>query len=388
VSRLSTISLQELRRHVVAWQGFCTRFQRAGDEQIVECVRRLSCVQLDSIATVERSHLLVLGVRVGAVEPKAVSRLLAEGRLFEYWAHQACLVAVEDWPLLGRRRRERHTHHWWGPVIDSDPALAARILKEIEVRGPLGSRHFEGQGGRGMWLLKPAKRMLDSLWTAGKLVVCGRQGFQRLYDLPERVIPASLLKAPVPGAEETLRNLVVRAIGARGALTASGILNHYQLRGRAAQLLPHLNALCRAGLIRELAVSDGGPAVYLPEPCKLGSGQLPAGGVFLSPFENLLWDRDFARRLFGFDHIIEVYKRGHERAYGYYVLPFLVGDKLVGRADLKSHRDESVLRMKAFHCEPGVQRTALLSSRIEGALARLAKTIGLQEVERIDKPRP
>ena len=170
---MAALPLAALRRHVVAWQGFATRYRRATEDDVAECVRRLSCVQLDSIAAVERSHLLVLGARTGAVDPAAVSRLLASGRLFEYWAHEACLLPVEDWPLLRHRMRERRTHHWWGPVIDSEPALAARILAEVRERGPLGSRHFEGRGGGGMWRLETcqadARRLVD-----GGRVGCAR----------------------------------------------------------------------------------------------------------------------------------------------------------------------------------------------------------------------
>jgi uncharacterized protein YcaQ len=378
---MATIPLAALRRHVVVRQGFAMRYRRATEDDVVECVRRLSCVQLDSIAAVERSHLLVLGARAGAVEPAAVSRLLASGRLFEYWAHEACLLPIEDWPLLRHRMHERRTHHWWGPVIDSEPALAARILDEIRERGPLGSRHFEGRGGGGMWRQKPAKRMLDALWTAGELVVRGRQGFQRLYDLPERVISATMLAARVPAERELLRTLIVRAVNARGALTAHGVVEHYRLRGGTARIAPHLAALCRAGEIQEFAVSDGGPPVYVPAACDPLAAEPAACGVFLSPFDNLLWDRAFTRRLFGFNHLIEVYKQAHQRVYGYYVLPFLAGDRLVGRADLKAYRDAGELRVRAFHLEPGVRRTAALAARFERALARLARSLGLERVE-------
>ncbi len=375
---MTTLRLDDIRRHVVASQGYATRYRRATDDEVVQCVRRLSCVQLDSIATVERSHLLVLGSRIGAVDGQAVSRLLASGQLFEYWGHEACLMAVEDWPLLGFRMRERETtHQWWGPLIETEAELAAHILSEIRERGPLASRHFEGQGGGGMWRLKPAKKMLDCLWTAGKLVICGRQGFQRVYDLPERVLDPKVLSAPVMCDDETLRALIVRAVRARGALTASGIREHYRLRGRVDKLTPHLVDLCRSGELREYAIEDGGPPVYVPADSDPRKTPPPSGATLLSPFENLLWDRPFARRVFKFDHLIEVYKREHERAYGYYVLPLLVGDRFVGRADLKARRDAGRLELKSFHFEPGVRQTAALSSHLDRALARLAKTLGL-----------
>ncbi|HEV2549701.1 MAG TPA: crosslink repair DNA glycosylase YcaQ family protein [Stellaceae bacterium] len=338
-------------------------------------MQRLGCVQLDSIATVERSHLLVLGSRIGAIEPGSVSRLLATGRLFEYWAHEACLMAAEDWPLMRRRMRERRVHHWWGPVIAADPALATRVIAEIRERGPLGSRHFEGEAGTGMWRRKPAKQMLDALWTAGELMVCGRQGFQRLYDLPERILPASVLGAKIPSEKETIRGLVFRAVESRGALTARGVVEHYRLSGGTARIKPHLAALCREGRIEERRVADDGLSVYLPAGAKPESADPRRTGVLLSPFENLLWDRDFTQRLFGFNHLIEIYKRAHERRYGYYVLPFLFGDRLVGRADLKTNRDAQAIEVRAFHLEPGVRRSGAIEASFARALKRLAQLL-------------
>ena len=376
----TTVSLATLRRHVVAWQGFATRYRRATSDDVVACVRRLSCVQLDSIATVDRSHVLVLGSRAGAIEPGTVTGLLARGRLFEYWAHEACLLPAEDWPLFRHRMLERRTHHWWGPVIASNPALATRVLDEVRERGPLGSRDFEGRGGGGMWRLKPAKQMLDALWTAGELVVSGRSGFQRLYDLPERVLTRSVLEAPVPGDGEAVRALIVRAVGARGALTARGILDHYRLGGGLPRIAPHLDALCRSGEVRALDVSDDGPPVYVPGSSEPSAAGDPPVGVLLSPFDNLLWDRAFTSRLFGFEHLIEVYKKQHDRVYGYYVLPFLFHGRLVARVDLKAHREEGSLRVKAFHLQPRERRTQVLTDGFERALARLARTLGLERV--------
>ena len=200
-----TVSLPALRRHVINAQEYTGRGRRGRPAEVADTIRRLGAVQLDSISTVGRSHRLTLGSRVGAYPPGTVTRLLASGVVFEYWAHEACLVPVEDWPVWRRRMSGRHLHHWYGPIIDSDPALARRVLDEIRERGPLGSRDFEGSGGGGMWNWKPAKRMLEALWTAGHLVIGGRQGFQRLYDLPERVIPRALLDAPEPSEQEFLR---------------------------------------------------------------------------------------------------------------------------------------------------------------------------------------
>jgi uncharacterized protein len=377
---VETIPAAQLRRFVVAHQGYTTRRRRGTAREVFEAVRRLSCVQLDSISTVERSHRIVLSSRVGNYPRATVSRLLREGKLFEYWAHEACLLPIEDWPLFRHRMTERHIHHWFGPVIDGDPELCAKVLGEIRERGALGSRHFEGAGSGGMWNWKPAKRMLEALWTAGRLAVAGRDGFQRLYDLPERVIPAELLDKPAPNEAEWLRGLALRAVRARGALTEFGIKEHYRLRGGVARLRPHIDALVAEGLLRRLAVDDSGPQVLVPAEAALDAE--PSGAVLLSPFDNLLWDRDFARRVLGFDHLIEVYKPQPERVYGYYVLPLLRGDRIVGRADLKSDRKAGTLRVLAFHRETGVRRSGALDEALGRALERLAQPLGLDTIER------
>lgn len=344
-------------------------------------VDRLSCVQLDSISAVDRSHRLALGARVGAYPRGTVSLLLASGRVFEYWAHEACLIPIADYPLFRRPMQEGHRAEWYARHLNEGPELAEAVLERIREQGPLASRHFEGQGGGGMWNWKPAKRMLESLWNLGILSIAGRQGFQRLYDLTERVIPREYLQAPVPSEPELLRSLALRAVHARGVLTEAAVREHYRLRGGAARLQPHLDALVSDGLLERHAVDDGGAPVYVPGGAGLDL-PAPAGGVLLSPFDNLVWDRVFHARLFGFRHLIEVYKREHERVYGYYVLPFLLGDRIVGRADLKADRREGVLRVRAFHLEPGVRDRRRVEGELDRALARLARTIGLERVER------
>ena len=144
---------------------------------------------------------------------------------------------------------------------------------------------------------------------------------------------------------------------------------------------PIVDSLVAEGLVRRVAVDDGGQPVVVPAEAAL-EGRIPSGGVLLCPFENMLWDRAFVQRVFGFRHVIEVYKREHEREYGYYVLPFLLGDRLVGRADLKSDRPEGVLRVRAFHVEPGLRPSRRLDDAFDRALDRLRRAIGLERVER------
>ena len=371
-----TLTLAALRRHVVAAQGYATRYRVARPDDVAEAIRRLSAVQLDSISAVDRSHRLTLLSRVGRYPPRTVSTLLSTGRVFEYWAHEACLLPIEDWPLARSRMLSRPDHPWWGDIIDRDRALADRIMGEIRERGALGSRHFEGGPNvGGMWNLKPAKRMLEALWSSGRLVIGARDGFQRMYDLPERVIPDAVLGAPVPGEHEVMQRLVVRAVEARGALTESGVVEHWRLKGGVAGIRPYVDELVAEGALRREDMDDGGPPVLLRSGAEPGAAR-PGGSVLLSPFDNLLWDRPFAERVLGFRHLIEVYKPAPERRYGYYVLPLVVGDRVAGRADVKADRKAGVLRLLAWHPE-SKRRSAARDEALERAFSRLARQLAL-----------
>jgi len=375
-----TITVTALRRLVVDAQAYAPRRRTGSRREVEETIRRLSCVQLDSISTVERSHRIAISSRVGAYESGAVDRLLGQGRVFEYWAHEACLIPVEDWPLYASAR-ERGGRRWYGDVERTHPHLADEILAEIRARGPLGSRHFEGATEGGMWSWKPAKAMLERLWNHGRLVVSGRQGFQRLYDLPERVLPQTVLDAPAPTEPERLRTLALAAVRARGALTDAGIVEHWRLRGGAARIRTAVDGLVEDGLVERVRVDDGGAPVVVPAGAELDR-PAPSASVLLSPFDNLLWDRAFARRVLGFDHLIEVYKPEPQRVYGYYVLPLLWRDRIVGRADLKSQRAEGALVVKAIHRESGVRASRALDDAFDRALDKLRASIGLDRVVR------
>ena len=370
-----------VRRLAIAAQGYASRGRRGTTAEVHAAVRRLSCVQLDSISTVERSHRIALGARVGAYPHTAVSRLLGQGRLIEYWAHEACLLPAEDWPLF-RPAMQVGGRRWYGHVDRTHPHLREHVLEEITARGPLGSRHFDGAARKGeMWGWKPAKQMLELLWNHGDLVVAGRQGFQRLYDLPARVLPREVLDAPTPPERERLRELAVRAVRARGALTEAGIVEHWRLKGGTARMRDAVDSLVFDGEVTRLAVEDGGPAVLVPADAELDL-PAPTAAVLLSPFDNLLWDRPFARRVLGFDHLIEVYKPAPQRRFGYYVLPLLWGDRIAARADLKADRAAGELVVKAFHRETGVRASAALEAAFDRALERLRRLAGLEAVRR------
>ena len=378
---VETVSLDRLRRYVVAHQRYATRQRTSRPADVAAETHRLSCVQLDSISTVDRAHRLTLVSRLGHYPRGTVSRLLGQGRIFEFWAHEACLLPIEDYPLFKRRMEHLRDRHWWGRERQ-DRETEEHVLAAIGEHGALPSRAFEGRGEPGeMWSWKPAKRALEHLFSAGELVVAGRDGFQRLYDLPERVIPRALLETPAPSEDEFRLGYALRAVQGRGALTEAGIAEHCRFRGGGKGMRPLVDTLAAEGLVRRVGVADGGAPVVIPAEAEL-DGDVPTGGVLLSPFDNMLWDRAFVERVFGFRHVIEVYKRGPERIYGYYVLPFLLGDRLAGRADLKADRRESVLRVNAFHVEPGVRSTRKLEDALDRALARLARALGLERVER------
>ncbi len=375
----TTVGLAEIRHRVVAAQAYTARPRLGTAAEVVAAVGRAACIQLDSISTVERSHRVALGARVGAYPEPVVARLLRTGRLFEYWAHEACLLPVEDYPLhRWRMARYANAHPWHGDVLAREPELTERVLGEIRERGPLGARHFEGKGSGTMWNWKPAKVVLEALHSAGRLAIAGRESFQRLYDLSERVLPQHVLDGPVPSEDEFVRWATLRGVEARGALTEAAVAEMWRLRGGVKRIRPHADALIAEGRLVRAAVDDGGAPVLLPAD-GVRDGRLPPA-LLLSPFDNLLWDRAFLERVFGFRHVIEVYKRGHERVFGYYVLPLLRRDRLVGRADLKHDRAEGVLRVLAFHREPGVR--GRLDDVLEAALARLARVVGAERVAR------
>jgi uncharacterized protein YcaQ len=373
-----TVPLAALRRYVVAHQHYAARGRRATGAEVAGEIGRLGAVQLDSISTVDRAHRITLASRIGAFDERAVSRLLAAGRIFEYWAHEACLLPIEDYPLFKRRMRDLSERHWWGRARTAEGrAVEREVLARLRDEGALPVRAFEGRS-EPMWGWKPAKRALEHLFAAGEVAIASRQGFQRVYDLPERVIPQAMLDAPTPTEDEFRDGYALRAVQGRGALTEAGIAEHCRFVGGARAVRPHADALVAAGLLERVRVDDGGPPVLVAAGKVLDGA--PATPVLLCPFDNMMWDRPFLRRLFGFDHVIEVYKREHERVYGYYVLPLLLGDRLVGRADVRADRARAALQIKRFTREPGIRRA--LDEPLDRAASRLARSLGLSGVER------
>jgi len=392
---MKPVSIPALRRLAVTSQGYAPRFRRAGADDVESAIRRAFCIQLDTITTVERSHRIAISSRAGVYPAGTIPGLLREGRVIESWAHALCIVPAEDWPLYAwAREHMREASPWHGDVRTRYPGLEERVLGEIRERGPLGSRDFEGKADPAphragtsseMWSWKPAKQMLDALFASGDLAIADRVNFQRRYDLPERVLPRDVLEAPIPTEEEAVRALIVKAVRARGALTEFAIVEHvrpmWYFLGGAKAAGPYVDTLVAEGRLERLAVEDGRAPVVVEAGAELGRTR-PNAAHLLSPFDNLLWGYQFATRVLGFEHVIELYKPAPQRRYGYYVLPFLWRDRIVGRADLKSERKEGALVVKAFHLEPGIRRSAALDEAFDRALDRLRRTVGLERVVR------
>jgi uncharacterized protein YcaQ len=397
--RVRTISITALRRLVISAQGYAPRARRAGADDVEDAIRRAMCIQLDTVTAVERSHRIAISTRAGLYPRDTVPRLLREGRIIENWTHALCVVPAEDWPLYAwARARMRDGVPWHGDVKARYPELAERVLDEIRERGPLGSKDFSGQAdpsphrvgtsSEAMWSWKPAKQMLDALFASGELVIADRINFQRRYDLPERVLPREVLNAPILSEEEAIQELIVKAVRARGALREFAIAEHVRpiwgFLGGAKAARPYVDALVADGTLERMVVDDGGEPVVVEAGTELDRPRTGAA-VLLSPFDNLLWEFHSVRRVLGYEHVIELYKPEPQRRYGYYVLPFLWRDRIVGRADLKSERRQGTLVVKAFHLEPGVRRSNALDEAFERALDRLRRVAGLERVTRADR---
>jgi uncharacterized protein len=368
----------------------------AGPQAIMSVATDLGSLQLDPISVVARSHQLVLWSRLGRYDPADLEALLWRERcLFEYWTHAAAVVCTQDYPvhsLLMRRypsERHRKLREW----LAANQALRRSVLRQLRAAGPLPTRAIEDRSATdwqsGGWTAgRNVDRMLDLLWTQGRIMVAGRQGQQRVWDLAERVLPDW---APTrrPPEREVVRLAAQRSLRALGVATARDIDRHFTAY-RYPGLDGVLAALERAGRIERVRVAadgDGGEppgpwyvhADDLPLLERLGDGDWRPRTTLLSPFDNLLINRERTERLFGFHYRMEIYVPKAARRYGYYVLPVLHGDRLVGRVDPALDRRGGRLVVHALHAEPGAPASA--GPSVAGALADLASFLGASGVD-------
>lgn len=380
---------------MIAALGLEPRPQGAAKKQdVLEMIRRMSALQIDTIQVVARSPYFVLWSRLGEYEPRWLDELLAEGRIFEYWSHEACFLPTEDFPLYRHRMIDpgsmgwKYSHEW----IKAHRVEVERMLALIRERGPVRSTDFTRTDGKsgGWWEWKPEKRALEMLFTAGHLMIARRDNFQRIYDLRERVLP-SWDDAELPSLEETKRTLVLKAVRALGITKARWVGDYFRTDKRETASL--VMALAGEGRLLRARVEGWDEDGYA-HPDNLGviesaaAGKLvPARTTLLSPFDPLVWDRARAREMFGFDYRLECYTPAPQRLYGYFTLPILRRGALVGRLDAKAHRREQRFEVKALYLESGVVASDEVAADIAAALCECARWHRTPEVV-IGKTKP
>jgi uncharacterized protein YcaQ len=356
---------------------------------VLAAIRRMGVLQIDTISVVARSPYLVLWSRLGDYDPCWLDALLDEGKLFEYWAHEACFIPIEDYGLYRHRMIDPGALGWKyaAAFLRDHPDVVARVLDHIRAHGPVRSADLghargtgDGQGG-GWWAWKPEKRSLEVLFTAGVLMIARRRQFQRVYDLAERVLPG-WDDSRMPSMAATRRQFALQAVKALGVARASWVPDYHRTRP------PHvdLRALADAGLLLRARVGGWDDPVFVhpdhaPLLARAAAGTLvPTLTSLLSPFDPIVWDRRRARELFGFDYRLECYTPADKRRYGYFTLPVLRRGVLVGRVDAKAHRKDGVFELKALALEPGVRPGARLAADIAAAVLRCARWHGCPRV--------
>jgi uncharacterized protein YcaQ len=380
------ISLPAARRIALAAQGFGTaRPARVDQGHLGRTIARLSLHQIDSVNVLARAHYLPAFSRLGPYDRALLERAAwgspGKRRLFEYWAHEASLLPIDLHPLLRWRmaRADRGEIGWKSmrAFATERRREAMAVLERVRAEGPLAASDFaEGRSRSGWWEWGDSKRTLEWLFWAGHVTTATRRGsFERVYDLPERVIPASILALPTPGAEDAQRALIERAGRALGVATAGDLRDYFRLGlddARAA-----IAALVEEGTLLPVTVDGWRQPAYLHRDAR--RPRRIEAAALLAPFDPLVWERERTERLFGFRYRIEIYTPAEKRVHGYYVLPFLMDERLVARVDLKADRQRSRLTVRRTTLEPGspVETT----ERLERELRLMARWLELEDVE-------
>lgn len=361
---------------------------------LLELIRRLGFVQLDSINTVARAHDMILFSRRPAYRAKNLKHVYERDRgLFEHWTHDAAVIPMEfypHWHLRFQRDADLLKSRWKNWRRDGFEQQFETVLQHIRNHGPVSSSDVgkdEKKGSGGWWDWHPSKTALEFLWRSGALTVIGRQGFQKRYDLTERVIETHLCLGNMQcDAEQTVDWLCHAALDRLGFATSGELAAFWDTVSSAearnwcktALTEGHVEEIeieCANGQVRKLFARPGvaEQAAQIP----------PAPGRIrvLSPFDPMLRDRDRAQRLFGFHYRIEVFVPAPKRTYGYYVFPLLEGDRLIGRIDMKAHRDQSVLRVSALWPERTVRWSDARMRRLQAELDRVRRFAGLDDIE-------
>jgi uncharacterized protein len=391
-----TLTALAARRIALAAQGFAhrrpTRAGGAGSKQIRELIDRLGVLQLDSVNVFARAHYMPVFSRLGPYDRTVLDRLTAHTggpinrRFVEYWAHEASLIPIENHPLFRWRMESAHEDAWgrMARMAAEQPQLIEETLQLVAQHGPIrasatGIPRPAPRPGQ-MWNWHEGKVALEYLFWAGQITAARRVNFERWYDMPERVLPPEVLAAPTPSKEDAQRELVRIAAAALGIATEPDLGDYFRLprtdsKARVAELVA-------AGELAPVQVRGWGAPAYL-WPAARRPRRIDARAL-LSPFDPLIWFRPRAERLFGFRYRIEIYTPAAKRIHGYYVLPFLLGDSLVARVDLKSDRQRGVLLVQGAFPEPDVD-----VAHVVGELAQeLHQVAAWQSLDRGVEVRP
>ncbi|MEO6204511.1 MAG: crosslink repair DNA glycosylase YcaQ family protein [Mycobacteriales bacterium] len=374
--RLSTAAA---RRVALAAQGFADPAPTGAPTRrhLRRVLGRTQLLQMDSVNVFERAHHLPAFSRLGPYDTALVDDLAyAKRELFEYWGHEASLLPIALHPLM-RWRMDRHrTHrHWQG--IASSP-IVDRVREELRERGPSGSgalREGEREAGA-WWSWDDTKVALEHLFAIGEVTTASRRSFERIYDLTERVLPAAILDLPTPSTDEALRDLVRLSAQALGVATVADLGDYFRIKSTLAA--QPVRDLVESGELQPVTVEGWGRPGYLWHEAAIPR-KVPASAL-LSPFDPIVWRRDRALRLYGFDYRIEIYTPAAKRVYGYYTLPFLHDEGVRARVDLKSDRKAGVLRVQSAWLEPGSD-PADVGPALLAQLRRAADWQGLADLD-------
>jgi uncharacterized protein len=383
--RRERLSLDQARRVALAAQGFADP-RPAGEPDgwaLRRVLDRVGLIQIDSVNVLSRAHYLPMFARLGPYPTELLDRAAwrAPRRLFEYWGHEASLLPVGLQPML-RWRMDRAAHEAWGGMrrVQRDrPELVARILEEVRDRGPIAASEVaeeETPARTGPWWdWSDAKRAFEWLFWSGQITSARRRGFERLYDLPERVLPPAVIATPTPPVEDAQRELMRIAARCCGIGSEKDLRDYFRLP--VAEARARIAELVEGGELWPVEVEGWNVPGYLHPEARMPRSV--SARALVGPFDSLVWERSRAERLFGFRYRIEIYVPKPKRVHGYYVLPFLLGDRLVARVDLKADRTDGVLRVQAAHAEPGAPPETAAELRAE--LDEMAGWLGLDGVD-------
>ncbi|MCU1556801.1 MAG: hypothetical protein JWN09_796 [Microbacteriaceae bacterium] len=382
VSRVPTVSAAQARRIALAAQGFGrVRPEATGIRQLNLAIDRLGLLQLDSVNVFERSHYLPLFSRLGAYDKAELDRLtfVKKGRYIEYWAHEAAIIPVESWPLF--RWRMDDFRKRYGPTaagwVQSNAEMLDWLKLELAEKGPLAASQIEHDANKRngpWWGWSDVKAGLEFLFRFGDVVTAGRQRFERTYALAESVLPDRVLGAVVP-REDAIRQLMSTSARAHGIGTPRDLADYFRLKQEPARAA--IDDLVDAGELLPITVDGWNRPAWLHRDARVPR-RIEATAL-LSPFDPVVWERDRTERMFGFRYRIEIYTPAAKRIFGYYTLPLLIDDRLAGRVDLKSDRQNRVLRVQSAWTE--VDAPPETAARLAPLLRQTADWQGLQGIE-------